>query len=334
MRFSMLIPAAAAAALAAAAAGQEAPEAPARGLSDLDETIGRLIEEETGPASPDPAAQAPAEDPPAEEPPAEEPAPAPPAPAADDGPTEPAPPLTRAETAAVERTAARGRLLIALARAGILATQDMLGRVSDPEGAGIAGWIAEPEGNAVTVTFYAEGEGGPQAVYRASILGGRVTARDVFLGAERPGLTPLQARMAAARAATDALDHRACTGQPFNVIVVPPATARAPIDVYQLSAPEAPGRFPLGGHFRATVAPDGSIAEARGFTNACVDLAAPPPPSGEAPAPLGLTHLLDPAPTEIHLFLAQLTGRPLLVATGEPHRVWLVTPERIAEVRP
>jgi hypothetical protein len=39
-------------------------------------------------------------------------------------------------------------------------------------------------------------------------------------------------------------------------------------------------------------------------------------------------------PTEIHLFLAQLVGRPLLVATGEPQRVWLVTGERIAEVRP
>ena len=48
----------------------------------------------------------------------------------------------------------------------------------------------------------------------------------------------------------------------------------------------------------------------------------------------GIQKLLDPMPTEIHVLLAQLSGRPLLVATGDPQRVWLVTGERIAEMRP
>ncbi|WP_129791947.1 hypothetical protein [Sphingosinicella sp. CPCC 101087] len=352
MRFPKLLAAAAAIGLAAfpASAQDEAPSDPSSGLSDLESTVNELLEEETSPAG---AAEAPAAEPAqpgnalseADEPtrPAEPEADAEPVeparPAgrtAPQAPSSPAPTLTRAEQAAVERAAERGRLLIAIARAGILATQDMLTRISDPEGAGITGWIAEPQGNAMDVTFYAAGTDGeaPSAVFRATVNGGRVVSRDIFLGDDRPALNPVQVRMAAARAATEGLDHSACTAQPFNVLVVPPASADAPIDVYQTSAPERRGSFPLGGHFRSTVAPDGTIVETRGFTNSCVDVELPPAAAGAPAPPVGVTHLLDPMPTEIHIFLAQLIGRPLLVATGEPQRVWLVTGERIAEVRP
>ena len=186
------------------------------------------------------------------------------------------------------------------------------------------------------VTFYADGGEGEaaarKAVYRATVLGGRVTARDVFLGADRPALTPIQARMAAARAVSENAELRACTDQPFNVLVVPPAASGAAIDVYRISTPAQRGRFPLGGHFRSTVAADGTV-ESRGFANACVNLDAPAVAAGQQPAPIGVTHLLDPLPTEIHLLLAQTVGRPLLVVAGEPQRLWLVTGDRIAEVR-
>ena len=56
-------------------------------------------------------------------------------------------------------------------------------------------------------------------------------------------------------------------------------------------------------------------------------------PRFRPPRPVGVTHLLDPMPTEVHMVVAQLAGRPLLVATGEPQRIWLVTGEGIAEVR-
>ena len=150
-----------------------------------------------------------------------------PAPAA---PSAPAAPLTRAEISELERATERGRLLIAIARAGILATQDMLTRISDPEGAGISGWIAEPAGNAMDVTFYASGDE-PVAIYRASVTGGRIVSREVFLGTDRPALTMIQSRMAAARAATDRLDNQACSGQPFNVLIVQ-RDGNADIDVF------------------------------------------------------------------------------------------------------
>lgn len=306
--------------LLAQQAGQADTPAPA-GLSDLSETLRDLDDEVPQEAEPEPASEAGQ----AEEAP----------PAADAAPAEPPPLLTRAQADQLAAAVRRGQQLTAIARAGIIATHDMLSRVADPEGAGIVGWIAEPEGNATEVIFYAhrEGDGDPVAVYRANIMGPRVVSHDIFTGADRPALNPVETRMARARDATDGLDNQACGGQAFNVFVIPPASASAPVDVYQISPATRRGHFPLGGHFRSTVAADGAVSDTRGFTNSCVDLEAPPVPEGQQPRPIAVTHLLDPLPTEIHVFLSQWIGRPLLVVAGDPQRIFLVTGDRIAEVR-
>ena len=250
----------------------------------------------------------------------------------------PPPPLTAEQRSGLQGSVGRGRQLAAIAVAGQIATRDMLSRIDDPDGAGIAGWLAEPQGNGMSVTFYGEEADRPVAIYRATVLGGRVTAYDVFPAGARPALTPVQARMAAARAAAEAQEHRACSLQGFNYLVVPPEGPRGAVEVYQVSAQSRRGRYPFGGHFRTRI-PAAGEAEARGFTNACVEVDVAETPAGERPRPIGLTHLLDPVPTEIHVFLSIWTGRPLLVATGRPEsespdRVWLVTPDRIAEIPP
>lgn len=323
MRLTKALLGATAIALAAGVAAQETrppadPPAKQSGLQGLENTVSQLQDEQPPAATPAPPA----------------PAPTPPPPPRPAAAQRPAGPLTRAERAELDAAARRGRLLAAIDHAGRLATQDMLSRVSDPAGAGIAGWLAEPEGNAVSVTFYAEGAAGapPAAVYRASILGGRVTSREIFLAGNRPPLGAHLARMAAARRATEALDHRPCAGDAFNVLVVPPAAPDAPIDVYQISPQTARGHYPFGGHFKSTIAPDGSVAAQRGFSNACLDVEAAAPAAGAQPAPLALTHLLDPLPTELHVYLSIWTGHPLVVVAGDPQRLFAVTGEGIAEV--
>ncbi|MDQ8758350.1 hypothetical protein RCO27_19140 [Sphingosinicella sp. LHD-64] len=321
-----------------AAPAQDTP--PATGLSDLNAAVSELDDnpEDTSqepaaaPAGQPPATGAPADPPETEpaEPPAAEPAAQPERPRL----TPPAGPLTGAQRAELAAAGQRGQLLIALARAGIIGTQDMLSRVSDPEGAGIAGWIATPEGNGMRIIFYARGESGPVAVYRADILGTRVTSRDVFLGADRPALNPLEARMAAARDATDGLENQACGGQPFNVFVIPPASASAPVDVYQISPATQRDRFPLGGHFRSTVAADGTVGDTRSFAEGCTDLAAPAAPAGQARQPLDVAAPDDALPTEIHAFLSLWSGRPLRVAAGDPPREFLVAGEAITAANP
>jgi hypothetical protein len=331
MRFSsLLLTASAAAMLAVTAAAQDSPQpaeppakaaetppppAPAPGLSDLRDTVNQLQD------TPPPAA-APAPPPP--------PAPAPPPPRF----RRPAGPLTRAEQAQLDAAVARGRTLGAIARAGQVVTQDMLARVPDPDAAGISGWIAEPEGNGVIVTFYALGADGaaPTAVYRATMLGGRVVSRETYLTGDRPPLPPIEARMAAARHIAEGQDHRACGAEECNYFVVPPTTPDGPIDVYQISPQSQRGRFPIGGHFKTTVSADGTIAATRGFTNACLDVAVADPVVGIQPSPIAVTHLLDPLPTEIHVFLAIWTRHPLIVAAGDPVQLFAVTEDRIVEI--
>lgn len=336
MRLAPLLLAASAAALLAvnALAQESAPpagNAAGPGLSDLSNTVEGLQDApppvEAAPQEQAPAAAAPQPDTP---PPTPMPTPTPaPRPVL----TGPPLPLSRTEIAALEASVQRGRLLGLIAASGRFATQDMLSRVSDPNAAGITGWIAEPEGNGVTVTFYADTDGGPTAVYRVSILGGRIVSRGVHITpSARPPLNPIQARMAAARAATGRLDHRPCAGEDFNVFVVQPTTADGPIDVYQISPQTRRGFYFLGGHFKTSVAADGSIVGTRGFTNACLETAVAEPAAGARPEPIAVTHLLDPLPQEIHVFLSIWTSHPLVVVAGDPQRLFQVTPERIAEV--
>lgn len=225
----------------------------------------------------------------------------------------------------------RGRLLAVTARAGMLASRDMLSRISDPDEAGIRGWVAEAEGNATAVTFYADAEAGPVAAYRARILGGRVVGRDIFAQDERPALRGTAARMIAARNATDPLDHRACPADAaFNVVVLPPAAAGADILVYQMSPPLREDRFPLGGHYRSTIAADGSVSEAVPLAAGCRDAVVPDVPEGQRAQPLEVTHA-GPVPTEVHVFLSLTASRPVLVAARGTS--WLVTGNGIAEFR-
>ncbi|HYJ30606.1 MAG TPA: hypothetical protein VEW25_09735 [Allosphingosinicella sp.] len=260
----------------------------------------------------------------------------PPAPAPSTAAPAPAPPPTAEERQRLVVAAQRGVQLFELARAAQLTTQDMLARIPDPAAAGISGWVAAPEGEGLAVVYYAEGPEGPVAAYRGQVVGGRVAAGEVFAGADRPPLDAVQRRMAAARSAVAGVDRQPCSGD-FNVFVIPPASAEAPIEVYKLSPQTQRGRFPLGGHFLVTVAPDGTVGSTRAFTNRCLDLEAPsetvPVTGNAAPArPLAVTHLLDPLPTEIHVFLSLWMNRPLLVATGEPSRLWTVARGRIGMV--
>jgi hypothetical protein len=321
--------ASAAALLAVNALAQEPAPPPENGLSGLSNTIEGLED------TPPPEAEAPAPTP-APEPTTPEPDTAVRLPVPEVSRpilTGPPQPLSRAELAALDATVQRGRLLGLIDRSGRFATQDMLSRISDPNAAGIAGWIAEPEGNGVAVTFYADGDPGPVIVYRVTILGGRIVSRDVHIAAAgRPPLNPIQARMAAARAATGRLENRPCAGEDFNVFVVPPATADGPIDVYQISPQTRRGYYFLGGHFKTSIAADGSVAATRSFTNACLETAVAEPAAGARPAPIAVTHLLDPLPQEIHVFLSIWTGHPLVVVAGDPQRLFAVTPDRIAEV--
>jgi hypothetical protein len=338
----------------ATAAAQDAPPpepdaraAPNTGLSDLNQTLNGL-QDQPAEAEQAPPAQS-SEEPSAEPDEADEdaapdqaaPAQEPPAEATDEAGESAAPPaatgapgtpLTREQTARLARAVARGRQMTAIARAGLVGTQDMLAHVSDPDGAGIDGWVAEPQGNAMLVTFYAGEDADRKAVYRVNVLGTRAVSRETYLEpAERPSLTPAQARLARARAATDGLDHRPCAGQVFNVLVIPPVAVNAPIDVYQLSPQTERGHYPLGGDFVTRVSSEGEVMDSHALAETCTDVTPPAIAPGTPPAPIAVDETIDSLPNELHVFFALWTGHPLAVSASR--RSWRVTGESIIEAQ-
>jgi hypothetical protein len=241
--------------------------------------------------------------------------------------------LTAEQQAELNRTVALGRQLAVLDRAAQLTTRDMLVRVPDPTGAGIIGWVAEREGNALAVTYYAREGEGYAAVYRGQFLGGRVVSPQVFAAGARPVLTGAAARMAAAREAVQALDHRPCGADSFNILALPPEQDGSAIAVYEISPRLAAERVPAGGHFRTIVAADGAVGESVNLTGECADMTLAPASAGQRPRPPVVNAREATFPNEAHVFLSLWAGRPIVVATGtDAVRLWGVTGEGIGEL--
>ena len=234
---------------------------------------------------------------------------------------------SRDERAAIDFALERGRLLFGLDRAAWVATDDFVARQPDYANQGVRGYVVERDGNGFAVTFFGGAEGSPVAYYRGRVANHRVVSRELYPAAARPALSAAQRRLVAARqAAASATRRRPCGSAPFNTAVIPPATPDAPIDVYLLTPQMRDREYPFGGHYRLTVDADGSVGGERAFTNSCITMPAPPDA-----AAIFITHLLDPVPTEIHVFTA-LTGR-MPVIVGVDGRVYEVTGERIRQIR-
>jgi hypothetical protein len=222
------------------------------------------------------------------------------------------------ERAQLGRIFERGRLIFALDRAAWVATDDLMARVPDPAAAGMRGYIAERDGSGLAVIFYGGPREAPVAFYRARVENNRVVSSQVYPEPARPSLTPVQRRMSAVRAMAGNLGLSSCEGT-FNTVIIPPEAPDAPIDMYLLTPQLRRDEWPAGGHYRVTFDPDGRVAGSRAFTNSCINLSGAPGVAG-----LVMTHLLDPLPTEIHVFTALTSGLPLFVGTVETRRTWEV----------
>ncbi|HEX8257812.1 MAG TPA: hypothetical protein VF589_09265 [Allosphingosinicella sp.] len=232
---------------------------------------------------------------------------------------------TPAERAQLDRVLERGRLIHAIDRAAWVVTDDFMAKAPAAVKAAARGYVVEPSAEGFAVTFYDDVSGRRSALYVGRVAGGRVVGSEVIAAARRAPLTPAQTRLVKAREAAATADYQSCTGA-FNVTAIPPAFPAAPLDVYLLSAQVNDREYPAGGHFRLVLAPDGKLVSSRKFTNSCLSLSGAPD-SGGPVAALMVTHLLDPLPTEIHVFTALSAGKPLYVGAGD--RVWSVTGEAI-----
>ncbi|WCT74085.1 hypothetical protein PQ455_02310 [Sphingomonas naphthae] len=247
-------------------------------------------------------------------------------------PAQPAPGQPAPDQRAIDEAMRRGVTMFWYDRAAWVTTDDLVAKVSADRLRDLGGWVVTPrDDGGYHVDYIGQGEAADRVIYAADVTGRDVRNAIVHPKGTEPRLTGMAAAMALALVTARGemarhADWRPCTPAMFNTIVLPPGRDGT-TSVYFLSAQTDTGRYPFGGHYKVDVAADGRIVGARGFTNSCITLA-----KGGKPAALVVTHLLDPQPTEVHVFQQFALGVPLMVGIVPGNDLWRVENGRITHV--
>ncbi|TDK23143.1 hypothetical protein E2F46_12330 [Luteimonas aestuarii] len=218
-----------------------------------------------------------------------------------------------------------GRRLQRLDRAAWIATDVMQAdRSARRLRRSVRGWITEATGTGTRVSFH-DGSQPARPVYIVDVdQTGRSSVVDVAEGAafDAGAQAMIRARNAALSQA-----FLQCS-RTYNSVVFPKDEE---IHVYLMPGTKQHHVYPAGGHHLFVFDAEGSALRSnRKFTNGCIDLGG----GGERMAALMVTHLLDPQPTEIHVFISLNAPIPLMVATSSPRSAdkpmgWVVEQGRI-----
>jgi hypothetical protein len=199
----------------------------------------------------------------------------------------------------------------------------------------IRGWITDvdSERSSIIVTFVGDVEGSPRGLHRVTVPMEGVIEYEALKPA-KPLEESAAARWKSRMLAIADLAKRddLCSSQ-YNTVVLPAEPARGEvIRVYMLAATSKPGVIVAGGHFRYEYSVDGEHLESvRAFTKSCIEIPGPESDQGK-PAGIMLTHMLDPTPTEIHVFLGRLHAQPVFLGTEAG--IWAVQGREIYFVEP
>lgn len=246
---------------------------------------------------------------------------------------------SEAELAAVREAEARGAEMYAYDQAAWHSTDALKSdlrrnrrSLDDLRKLGFKGFVVEPGGEGLLLaTYYAEKDGKTWALARYWVARSEVKRGGLVTESEDAALSPLALQLVAIRAKSfDAgLDakYSLCSSSPVNTIVLPPR-ADGTISAYILTSTVTHGVYPAGGHFRFDFGPNGEVLSHRRFTNGCVPINTNTQ-GGNTPVAGFITHLLDPQPTEIHVFVSYNIPVGLFVGTVGNNAMWEVTKGKV-----
>ena len=183
----------------------------------------------------------------------------------------------------------------------------------------VQGWLTEEQQGQIVVTFIDQS---PSALYRVIVskdgVAGAVTAL------ESPAqLTAYESAAATARATALAAKFEPCSER-YNPVMLHSADASAETwVVYLLPGTAKNNTVPIGGTYRIETIGT-TVASQRGFTRTCIALQTDP-----RAADVFISHLLDPTPTEAHVYWSLWVKKPMYVATSANGTIWVVDGNKI-----
>lgn len=220
-----------------------------------------------------------------------------------------------AEAAAIRSAQATGLLVYRHDQAAAVATDAALALARVKRDKRLSGWLTEERADGIVVTFIDQT---PAALYRVPVSADGVAGKVEIL--ESPAaLTAYEAGAATARAVAMKTDFFQPCSNTYNTVVLPGAAASGKDwVVYLLPATTRNDTVPIGGTFRIEV-DDNKVVARRGFTKTCIALHTGPEVGG-----LMITHLLDPVPTEAHVYWSLWARKTMYVATAPDGTTWAV----------
>lgn len=246
----------------------------------------------------------------------------------------PAPPAP-GEEAQLKNVVARGVYLYGFDRAAWVSTDVMKekipARLSE-----VRGWVVEGDQTNNVVTYYGDKDGTLYRIFVVTMANGKATgSQEIAADGPDRTLSPMQARMAQARKTAIQAAGEAkvpyCAAASPNTVIMPAPGPGGPIDVYIMTPQTKANVWPFGGHSMFRIGADGKVASSRVFTRGCLDMAKPEFKKGETVQAMMVTHLLDPTPTELHVFLSLSSGMPVAVATTGNNTLWMVQGTKITK---
>jgi hypothetical protein len=241
---------------------------------------------------------------------------------------------------AMKQAVTRGRQIYLYDQAAWHATDRFLADWGDQPTDWLRGYFVEAdEGGRLTTVFFGEQDGRLVEVARYRVDGSAVVGGGLHDAAARVDLSPLGLRkIEARRAAVDEAvrqDYGLCNRSQANTVILPPDDGGV-ISVYLMTAPTENDSYPIGGHYRIDIEADGKVASTRRFLNTCftANYGAPREGgnAGNRPVMLTLSHLLDPQPTEIHVFASYYIPIGLMLVTTQNELAWSVERGRVGYV--
>ena len=233
---------------------------------------------------------------------------------------------------AVTRAEFLGRQMYLHDRAAWLATDAMLAeKRMRPLKKRLGGWVTEPSALGVRVIFFSNDDT-PQRLYEIDV-DERERLSDPVLESPEP-LTADHIAQLRARTQAQRQSYMACAQQ-YNTVVLPGADG---IHVYMMPGFVKNDVYPLGGYHLYRFDSSGrDLLSSRKFTNGCLDLdesAAASKKSDDGFEPIGMmfSHLLDPQPTEVHVFISLYAKRPFAITTVDNDTLWMIERGRVSVI--
>lgn len=229
--------------------------------------------------------------------------------------------FTAAEAAQADEAISLGYKIYRYDQAAWHTTDALIEELGDPGQAGVRGWIINEVEGGLEAVFMRPVDDGFEAVWSGIYDGKKVRKRTRYTKGERPFTDAETALVLSSKIPLNEEMIR-CSRSPFNTVVFPTGKPDGGIYVYFLVPQEETGVVPFGGHYRYEVV-GGKIAASRKFTNSCISLGNEATERGQ-PSAVGISHSLDNAPTEIHVFSMYALKIPVAVIVTETEKIWLI----------